>query len=275
MNIANTIVLTGLVLGVAGVGINSAMAGDAAPSWSGAYIGANIGYGWDTGNADLLLKPGPEHAPPDFPIEDIQAIVDALNDVGAFPTSMSPSARGIVGGGQVGYNWQLPSNWVVGVEADLQASGIKGSETQRLSPQFFDKTVTTVSKNVDWYGTARVRAGYLVSPQWLVYATGGLAYGKAVIGFSTANFPEIPVPNPCSEVDICANTSSDSVRLGWALGAGIETMLAPNWSLKAEYLYVDLGKKSFTAQATAPMDFNVSAKFHEQTVRIGLNYHFE
>ncbi|TPL51743.1 outer membrane protein [Mesorhizobium sp. B2-4-6] len=274
MNIANTIVLTGLVLGAAGVGINSAMAGDAAPSWGGAYIGANIGYGWDSGDLGLLLKPGPEHAPPDFPIEDIQAVVDALNEVGAFPTSMSPSARGVVGGGQVGYNWQLPSNWVVGIEADIQASGIKGSETQLRSPQFFDQTDTTVSKKVDWYGTVRARAGYLVDPQWLVYATGGLAYGKTNIGFSTVNLPAIPVQNPCSEVDICANSSSDSTRLGWALGAGVETMLTPNWSVKAEYLYVDLGRRSFTAPATAPLDFKVSAKFHEQTVRIGLNYHF-
>lgn len=271
MRFIKSVLLAGVFFNtVGGVAVRSAAAGDFTPSWTGAYIGANIGYGWDSGDATLAMKPAPDRAPPGFPIGDIQGIIDALNAAGSFPTSLSPSAHGIVGGGQVGYNWQLPSDWVVGIEADLQASGIKGSETERLSPQFFDETSTTVSKKVDWYGTVRARAGYLVNPQWLVYATGGLAYGKTNLGFQVDNLSQGCFP----DATICGDSSSSSVRLGWTLGAGVETMLAPRWSVKAEYLYVDLGKKSFDAPTIAPVDFDVSAKFRQQTVRIGLNYHF-
>ncbi len=270
MNIAKTLVLTGLVLSAAGVGINSARAGDATPSWSGAYAGVNIGYGWDSGHPTLSMTPAPDRAPPDFPIGDIQGIIDALNAADSFPTSLSPSARGVVGGGQAGYNWQLPSNWVVGIEADLQLSGINGSESQEKFPQFFDETNTAVSKKVDWYGTVRGRAGYLVSPDWLIYATGGLAYGRTSLGFHVDDVTSGCIP----DATICGDSSKSSVRLGWTLGAGVETMLAPNWSLKAEYLYVNLGKQSFKAPTITPIDFKVSAKFQEQTIRIGLNYHF-
>ncbi|MBA1144270.1 outer membrane protein [Mesorhizobium neociceri] len=275
MNISNSIVLTGLVLGTASaIAMGPANAADpssATPSWSGVYVGANIGYGWDSGDPTLALKPAPERAPPGFPIEDIQGIIDALVESGSFPTSLSPSARGIVGGGQLGYNWQLPSNWVVGVEADLQASGIKGSETAVIiDPPFFDSTSTSVSKKVDWYGTVRARAGYLVNPQWLVYATGGLAYGKTRLGFHVDNLTQGCFP----DATICGDDSASETRVGWTLGTGVETMLAPNWSVKAEYLYVDLGKQTFDAATITPVDFKVSAKYHEQTVRIGLNYHF-
>jgi outer membrane immunogenic protein len=248
---------------------NAADPSSATPSWSGVYVGANIGYGWDSGDPRLAMKPAPERAPPDFPVEDIQGIINDLNAAGSFPTSLSPSAHGIVGGGQVGYNWQLPSDWVVGFEADLQASGIKGSETQRLSPLFFDETSTTVSKKVDWYGTVRARAGYLVNPQWLVYATGGLAYGKTSLGFHVDDLTQ-----GCDIFTICGRDSASDVRVGWTLGGGVETMVAPNWSVKAEYSYVDLGKQTFDAATTVPVDFKVSAKYHEQIVRIGLNYHF-
>lgn len=272
MNIWKTLVLTSLALGASAfINVGSANAGDATPSWSGAYVGANLGYGWDPGDATLAMTPAPDRAPPGFPIGDIQGVIDALNASGSFPTSLSPSARGVVGGGQAGYNWQLPSDWVVGIEADLQASGIKGSDSQERTPQFFDETNTAVSKKVDWYGTVRGRAGYLVNPDWLIYATGGLTFGETSLGFHIDDITSGCIP----DATICGDSSKSSVRLGWTLGAGVETMLAPNWSVKAEYLYVDLGKQSFNAPTNTPVDFNVSAKFHEQTARIGLNYHFD
>jgi outer membrane immunogenic protein len=272
MNIAQSIVLTGLVLGVAGSGVNSAKAGDADPSWSGFYAGANIGYGWDSGDVGLS---------PHTAISDLVPVVEAIVRAGSFPTSLSPDARGVAGGGQAGYNWELPSGWVVGVETDLQASGIKGSTSATIiDPHyfdedlgqnvFFDSTRTAVSKKVNWYGTVRARAGYLLDPQWLVYATGGLAYGKTSLGFHVEDLAQGCLP----DATICGDGSKSGVRLGWSLGAGVETMLAPNWSLKAEYLYVDLGKRSFDASTITPVDFKLSAKYHEQTVRIGLNYHF-
>lgn len=262
MNIAKTLLLTGLILGGVGFAVGSAQAGDAGPSWNGAYAGASFGYGWDSGKVGLS---------PSTDVPELQGFLDAINAAGAFPSSISPSARGAIGGGQAGYNWQLPSGWIVGVEADLQASGIKGSDTENRTPDGFDETATGVSKKVDWSGTLRGRAGYLVDPQWLVFATGGLAFGETSLTYS-----ETDVTSGCIvDATICGDHTASGVRLGWAAGAGVETMLAPNWSVKAEYLYVDLGERSFSSlAATGPISFNASAKYHEQIVQIGLNYHF-
>ena len=142
--------------------------------WIGFYIGANIGYGWDSGEVDLEPR-----------AEDpfIAPALDAVVAAGSFPDSLSPDAQGILGGGQIGYNWQLSSDWVLGVEADLQASDIDDSESEHRFPLFFDETETEVRKKVDWFGTVRARAGYLVNPHWLLFATGGLAYGETSLGF--------------------------------------------------------------------------------------------
>lgn len=236
------------------------------PSWTGPYIGVNIGYGWDEGEADFspyLTDPTIEGLP-----EALQAVVDA----GSFPKDLSPGADGILGGGQVGYNWQLSSDWVVGIEADLQASDIDGSKSERRSPLFFDETETSAGKQVDWFGTLRARAGYLVNPQWLLFVTGGLAYGK-----TSLSFKETDISQGCTAFNICADDDSSGVKVGWTVGAGAELMLAQDWSLKAEYLYIDLGERSFNAETTVPevpVDFDVSADFHEHIARFGLNYHF-
>lgn len=101
--------------------------------------------------------------------------------------SAGQDLRGFAGGGQLGYNYRLNRRWVLGAEADLQ-----------YNPQ------------PAWWGTVRGRAGYLVTPDLLVYGTGGLAYQ-------------------------ISNTA------GWTAGGGIEYAINRNWSAKAEYLYVASG----------------------------------
>jgi outer membrane immunogenic protein len=262
MSIAKKFALTSLALGASAfIEIGSANAGDATPSWGGAYIGANIGYGWDSGKVGLSPSTVPE----------LQDFLDDIIASGSFPSAMAPSAQGVIGGGQAGYNWQLPSDWVVGVEADLQASGISGSKSEVRFPEFFDTTSTSVEKKIDWFGTLRGRAGYLVDPQWLVYATGGLAFGETSLSYSESDVTSGCIP----DATICGDHTASGVRAGWTVGGGIETMLAPKWSLKAEYLYIDLGKRSFTAATNTPINFSASTKYREQSARIGLNYHFD
>lgn len=282
MNTARTIALAGLVLCGAGAATAPATAGDATSSWSGLYIGANLGYGQDTGVVETPMKPDLAGLPPDFPPDEFAAFYAVFESANPFPAAMSPSAKGLTGGGQVGYNWELPSGWVVGLEGDLQASDINGSTTVDVIdptgfdpiaqlPAYFDSTRTTVAKKLDWDGTVRARAGYLVDPQLMIYATGGVAFGKSRTHFSTLDLAQA-----CDIYVICADTTSDSIRLGWTVGAGIEAMLTPNWSAKAEYLYTDLGKDLFTVQTTAAgIVFDVSAAYHQQIVRVGLNYHFD
>jgi outer membrane immunogenic protein len=140
-----------------------------------------------------------------------------------------------------------------------------------LTPLFSDATSTSVTKSIDWFGTVRGRIGYLVSPQWLVYATGGLAYGETKIGFSHVDVTSGCIP----QATICATGTSSEVRVGWTAGAGVEAMIAANWSFKAEYLYLDLGRHSANITAyTVPIVFSPSTDFRQQIVRVGVNYHF-
>ena len=90
-------------------------------SWSGFYIGGNVGYGWGSRSVGLpLTTTDPALAPA------LAAVVAS----GARPASLSPSTKGVIGGGQIGYNWQLSSPWLLGLEADLQGSDVKGTATQ-------------------------------------------------------------------------------------------------------------------------------------------------
>jgi outer membrane immunogenic protein len=110
------------------------------------------------------------------------------------------AGKGINGGALLGYNYQ-PLPWaVVGAEADINA-GANG-----------------------WLGTVRWRVGVPVS-SFLVYGTGGLAYGGAY----RASF--------MSPLDLSA------VSVGWTAGAGVEYALTPNWSVRGEWLYYDLGQQ--------------------------------
>ncbi len=133
-------------------------------------------------------------------------------------------------------------------------------------------TTTGVTKSIDWFGTVRGRLGVLATPQWLLYATGGFAYGQTRTSFTTTDLTSGCIANAF----LCASGASSSLRTGWTVGAGTEAMLAPNWSVKFEYLYVDLGRRSMDVpSSTVPaIIFNTSTAFRENIVRVGLNYHF-
>lgn len=171
MKIAKTLGVASFVLGATcGLAVNSVKAADiseASPSWTGPYLGLNVGYGWD--DADRIGIT-PRSTDP-----DLEGVLQAIVAAGSFPESLSPKSEGIFGGAQAGYNWQLSSGLVVGVEADMQASDIGDSQSVELAPIGFNRTETEVEKKIDWFGTLRARAGFLVTPQWLLYATGGLA----------------------------------------------------------------------------------------------------
>jgi outer membrane immunogenic protein len=153
------------------------------------------------------------------------------------------TSGGLVGG-TAGYNWQL-GNAVLGLEGDIDWANLKGTNTSTLCP-------LGCSTSDTWLSTVRGRAGYAFG-NVLPYVTGGLAVGDiraATPGFAGAS-----------------NTSA-----GWTAGAGLEVGLTGNWSAKAEYLYVDLGKFNCgTACNGLPTD-NVS--MHDNVVRAGVNYRF-
>jgi outer membrane immunogenic protein len=152
----------------------------------------------------------------------------AWGTVGASPTRPS----GFAGGVQAGYNWQS-GPLVFGVEGDLQASAANDT----FAPWKFSNP---------WFGTVRGRVGYAVN-NILFYGTGGLAFGE--LTGETFGLSE-------------SHTSA-----GWTAGLGAEFGLAPNWSAKLEYLYVDLSESPFTITG-------VSNGYRFGLVRAGVNYHF-
>jgi outer membrane immunogenic protein len=233
-------------------------------NWTGFYIGGNVGYGWDSGSTTGISSASIDPA--------LAPALAAIVGAGSYPAALSPSTKGVIGGGQIGYNWQLPPQWLIGLEADLQGADLRGTDSQTRSPAFFDAASTGVTKSIDWFGTVRGRIGFLATPQWLLYGTGGLAYGQTKSTFTTTDLTAGCLPN----ATLCANGASSSTRAGWTAGAGAEAMLAPNWSVKVEYLYVDLGRRSINIpSSTIPaIMFNTSTSFREQLVRVGLNYHF-
>ena len=184
-------------------------------SWTGFYIGGNAGYSWSESDATYVQPPGT----PGF-------FGGAPFDVNGFSRTLSLDDR-FVGGGQIGYNWQA-GNWVFGIESDLQWRNSSGSFSE-VFPQFAD--VLTMQSEEKWFGTTRGRVGWAVN-NWLYYATGGVAYGRVedtVTRFCAAL---------CNRFE--AQTSSRTLT-GWTVGGGVEAIVWQNWTIGAEYLYVDLG----------------------------------
>jgi outer membrane immunogenic protein len=147
-------------------------------------------------------------------------------------TNTNGSPSGIEGGLQAGYNWQN-GQFVFGGETDIQFSGA-------------DDTFAPYKFSNPWFGTLRARAGYAFN-YVLAYVTVGLAFGD-VEGESGA-------------------LTETKTQVGWTLGAGAEIGLAPNWSAKVEYLYMDLGSRSYSITGS---DNGLEASL----VRLGVNYHF-
>jgi outer membrane immunogenic protein len=208
-------------------------------NWTGFYGGANIGYGVASSPSTVVST-------------DIFSPLPYQND----RFKLSPD--GILGGGQAGYNWQF-SQWLLGLEADIQASGQK--DTACLIYCKPPIVSDTIENRLPWFGTVRGRLGF-AADRTLFYATGGLAYGRAETSVAVVN----GVTHPIFRGDI------SSVRTGWTLGGGIETALWGAWTGKIEYLHADLGSQSLTVPDFFN-DSNVnSTRIRNNIVRLGVNY---
>ncbi len=172
--------------------------------------------------------------------------------------------EGGFGGGQIGYNFGsgfLGSQFVFGVEADIQGSDISAESRGNVFGGVLP--VDRFNTRVDYFGTVRGRIGYAFD-RTLVYATGGFAYGNVKDDLFVAGVGRF---------------SKEDTRTGYVVGGGIETKLSPNWSVKAEYQYINLDSgDNFTGTnglLVAPSSYNVRSNemdFH--TIRAGINYHF-
>ena len=203
-------------------------------NWTGFYIGVNGGVS--------VAK-------------DRTSVLTAIPT--AEQTNLSPF--GAIGGGQIGYNWQVNSDWLLGIETDIQASGETTNRTCLLSCSAL--LTSNLSQKIDWFGTTRGRVGLVDGPV-LSYITGGVAYGH----FSTT------VTEAAAGVPIAAVTSG-ATQVGWTYGSGIEAALGGNWTGKIEYLYVDLGKRNTLFASTIGTQA-LSTRIHDNIFRVGVNYRF-
>jgi outer membrane immunogenic protein len=157
-------------------------------------------------------------------------------------SKFSPS--GGLGGLQIGYNRHFSNNWVLGTEFDISWGRIKDSVLS--SPGAIPGNV-----KIDTFGTARTRLGYAFD-RTLIYVTGGLAWST-------------------NDVGLAGLRNVDGYQVGWTAGAGLEYALDPQWSVKLEYLYADLGKSTrFLAAGLSESSNDLSLNI----VRAGINYRF-
>jgi outer membrane immunogenic protein len=191
-------------------------------TWTGFYVGANAGYGWNTGSSRYYDP--------------------------AFGYVGSNKKGGFVGGGQVGYNYQL-GMFLIGVETDLQyaAVGNKGASYGN---------VYYTGNSDGFFGTVRARLG-LAFDRALVYGTGGFAYGD--VGGNRSYDP------------VLGYHRDNSTNGGWTLGGGMEYAVSNNISAKVEGLYVNLDTKS---------NYTLGDRYDDRrdtefgVLRAGLNYKF-
>jgi outer membrane immunogenic protein len=222
-------------------------------NWTGFYIGGNLGYSWGRSS-------------------DTSTITNGAGTV-LFTSAGKTDLDGIVGGGQIGYNWQM-QNWVWGVEADIQGTGEKGTRNficpreTCLPPAalVLPDLAAGLTQKLDWFGTVRGRVGVLAAPKVLLYATGGFAYGDVKTG---------------ETVGALTGFSTSTTNFGWTVGAGVEGAIGGNWTAKLEYLYVDLGHVSgsflttITGLGGTPLSANYNSRITDNVLRVGINYKFD
>ncbi|MBG0799337.1 porin family protein [Methylocystis sp. L43] len=226
--------------------------------------------------ADLPSHKAPPPYIPPPPIMTWTGFYAGLNLGGGFYASNSSNqgwnagwnngnnnTGGVIGGGQLGYNFQVTPMFVVGVETDFQGTSLGSGGNNNNNWWLFGGGFGgggAGSARLNWFGTVRGRVGItLLSPQLLVYGTGGFAYGEV-------------------QRNSWFNQNS-AVQTGWTAGGGAEWMFFPNWSAKVEYLYTQISGSNSNNNwlfAFNPgwglNNVNNRTRFH--TIRAGINYHF-
>lgn len=259
-------------------------------NWSGFYVGGNIGYGWGRAHSDITSSGIPID---EAALTDLVGVCPAGCPSGpftipGFAVSNTAKLNGVIGGGQLGYNWQASPNWVLGFETDFQGSGQKRSITSvntfdvalpdgqcNAIPCSMSGSLTTNHEaKLDWFGTVRGRIGY-AADRVFVYGTGGLAYGHLKIsGVNTTNVTISDCCEPHLAGTFVTPFSASKTKVGWTAGAGVEVAAWDRWSWKFEYLYMDLGRLQTTVVNGGTTIFALDTHFTDNIVRAGLNYRF-
>src|SRR5262245_25270272 len=232
--------------------------------WCGFYIGGNVGGAWTRSDVTTTNVGG---APAIF---GVPANIAAVNAAG---TGALDNKASFTGGGQIGFNWQAGPNWLFGFEAD----GNWLSRTATLSnvaATTIGPFPVTTDLQTRWLATARARLG-ITSSNWLAYVTGGAAFTNQKLTQSV-NAPALGGGTGGA----FGTASSETTKVGWTVGGGLEYMIWSRWSIKGEYLFARFQGVSNSTFVTTPLGgFSqtltaTTDHLNVHIARIGLNYHF-
>jgi outer membrane immunogenic protein len=211
--------------------------------WSGFYIGGNLGYAFG-GDDEVSISSNREGT-----VSDIDKL----------------ELQGIFGGGQIGYNAQWDAV-VIGAVADIEAADINDDFTKDFTIEGNDDQVRAKA-NIDVWGTLRARLGFAFDSV-LFYATGGLAWANVDYDIRADNFT----------TGGTGRIKDNQTRVGYAVGGGLEWAIDDNWSVGAEYLYVNLGDYTIKGNAVDGDDntevLSTKAEPDFQTVKGFVNFRF-
>jgi len=247
-------------------------------SWTGCHVGVNAGGGWtNQGYTTSTPATGATGAPNTL----VTTPFDGSQNNGWGASSSTSNNGGFAGGGQIGCDYQT-GVFVFGGEADIQGYTGKANSTTAFAPPGTGGLPITVnnafSSQTPWFGTVRARIGTTaINPAVLIYATGGFAYGQENV---TDN---MTVTNGATLVEQFP-FSTRSTKTGWTVGGGLEWMFVRNWSIRAEYLYVQLdgnGGQVLNTTVLGPSALPNDAMRLDagrdklNIVRVGLDYKFD
>lgn len=237
-------------------------------SWTGFYGGINAGGHW--GASTLHFGTTDTSSPV------VGGGLGIAQAFGVIPTTGASSESGFIGGGQFGYNFQR-DRFVLGLEVDVDGATGRNRSSALLSNNILIfPTLTESAQSLDWLGTVRGRLGWTPADHFLIYATGGFAFGRSAASITSVNIAASNV----LDAYVAARRS-----IGWTVGGGVEYALPgvwSNWSVKVEYLYYDLGRSNSTVfyqnidLAGAP-EFSTltgTVRHNADIARAGLNYKF-
>jgi len=210
-------------------------------SWTGFYIGANIGGAWSNNRWNDTL----------------------------FLTNFNNNNNGVfIGGGQIGGNYQI-GQFVIGGEWDFDWAANNNNSTGVFIPGVGNIVVTN---NNRWITTVAARFGWAID-HWLLYGKAGGGW----VGSNNVNITNLTTGVSFNCGTFSGFTNCGNNTGGWLVGAGFEYAFTNNWTVKVEYDYLGLGNRTFVVPATAPFlagDTFTSNNRNVQMVKIGVNYLF-
>lgn len=206
-------------------------------SWTGIYLGGHVGYGWSNKDWTLIRNAGPQPS----------------NEIGSVITSHD--ADGALGGVQLGYNYQR-NGIVLGAEGEFSWTGMNGDSSWENSGREY----RDASTDINWIATLAGRVGFAFDRK-LLYVKGGIAWADEDFSHTGGE-------------GTVRHLSGGDTRTGWLIGAGLEYALDSNWSLKAEYDYLNFGSdKVSLTDGDVTAIFDIDQDMH--VVKVGINYKFD